>query len=57
MGSRRRKTITKPQRRSRTVEGRCPKCTTIVRFKVSGQVGNENYECMQCMSKYNVDEL
>jgi hypothetical protein len=28
-----------------------------VRFNVSGQVGNEIYECMGCTTKYKVDEL
>ena len=56
MGSRKRRTI-KPQRKTRSVEGRCPKCTTIVRFNVSGPVGDEIYECKGCMSKYHIDEL
>lgn len=56
MGSRKR-TRTKPQRRRNTVDGRCPKCTTIVRFNVSGAVGDEQYECTGCMSKYHVDDL
>jgi hypothetical protein len=56
MGSRRRTRI-KPQKRRHTVEGRCPKCTTIVRFNVSGNVGDEIFECTGCMSKYHVDEL
>ena len=56
MGSRKRRTV-KPQRKTRSVEGRCPKCTTIVRFNVSGPVGDEIYECKGCMSKYHIDEL
>lgn len=44
-------------RKTRTVEGRCPKCTTIVRFNVSGQVGDEIYECTGCMSKFHIDTL
>ncbi|HEY8523211.1 MAG TPA: hypothetical protein VIL14_05570 [Nitrososphaeraceae archaeon] len=55
MGSRKRRTI-KPQRKTKSVEGRCPKCTTIVRY-VSGPVGDEIYECKGCMSKYHIDEL
>jgi len=56
MGSRKRRTI-KPQRKTKSVEGRCPKCTTIVRFNVSGPVGDEIYECKGCMSKYHINEL
>lgn len=56
LGSRRRSRI-KPVRKTRTVEGRCPKCTTIVRFNVSGQVGDEIYECTGCMSKFPIDSL
>jgi hypothetical protein len=40
-----------------TVDGRCPKCTTIVKFNVSGPVGDEIYECTGCMSKFHIDEL
>jgi hypothetical protein len=57
MGSRKRRTIAKSQKKSRSVEGRCPRCTTIVRFNVSGPVGNEIFECTGCMSKYHVDDL
>jgi hypothetical protein len=57
MGGRRRKTIIKPQRRIRTVQGRCPKCTTIVRFNVKGPVGDEIYECTGCLTKYHIDQL
>ncbi|HYY65962.1 MAG TPA: hypothetical protein VE622_02410 [Nitrososphaeraceae archaeon] len=57
MGGRRRKTIIKPQRRIRTVQGRCPKCTTIVRFNVTGPVGDEIYECTGCLTKYHIDQL
>ena len=57
MGSRRRRTIAKPHKKSRSVEGRCPRCTTIVRFNVSGPVGDEIFECTGCMSKYHVDDL
>jgi RNase P subunit RPR2 len=53
----RRKTTSRPHKTRRTVEGRCPKCTTIVRFNVSGSVGNEIYECMGCRSKFHIDEL
>jgi len=56
MGGRRRKTI-KPQRKTRSTQGKCPKCTTIVRFNVSGPVGKEIYECTSCLSKYPIDEL
>ena len=57
MGSRRRKTIVRPGGRGRRVDGRCPKCTTIVKFNVSGPVGDEIYECTGCMSKFLIDEL
>ncbi|HZD81863.1 MAG TPA: hypothetical protein VE076_03205 [Nitrososphaeraceae archaeon] len=57
MGSRKRRTIAKSQKKSRSVEGRCPRCTTIVRFNVSGPVGDEIFECTGCMSKYHVDDL
>jgi hypothetical protein len=53
----RRRSTAKPQKKRRTVEGRCPKCTTIVRFNVGGQVGDEIYECTGCMSKFHIDEL
>jgi len=53
----RRKSTSRPHKSRRTVEGRCPKCTTIVRFTVSGSVGNEIYECMGCRSKFHIDEL
>jgi hypothetical protein len=53
----RRRSAAKPQKKRRTVEGRCPKCTTIVRFNVGGQVGDEIYECTGCMSKFHIDEL
>ena len=56
MGSRKRKT-TRPIKKTKSTYGRCPKCKTIVRFNVSGQVGNEIYECMGCTTKYKVDEL
>jgi hypothetical protein len=56
MGSRKRASV-KPRKKIRGVEGRCPKCTTIVRFRVSGPVGDEVFECMGCMSKFHVDEL
>ncbi|HXV47141.1 MAG TPA: hypothetical protein VD736_10770 [Nitrososphaera sp.] len=57
MGSRRRKTLARPARKSRRVDGRCPKCTTIVKFNVSGPVGDEIYECTGCMSKFHISEL
>ena len=57
MGSRKRRTIAKSQKKSRSAEGRCPRCTTIVRFNVSGQVGNEIFECTGCMSNNHVDDL
>ncbi len=47
----------RPIRKKKTTEGRCPKCKTIVRFNVSGQVGNEIYECIGCTTKYKIDEL
>jgi hypothetical protein len=53
----RRKSTSRPHKSRRTVEGRCPKCTTIVRFNVSGSVGNEIYECIGCRSKFHIDEL
>ena len=53
----RRKSTSRPHKTRRTVEGRCPKCTTIVRFNVGGPVGNEIYECMGCRSKFNINEL
>jgi len=53
----RRKSTSRPHKSRRTVEGRCPKCTTIVRFNVSGPVGNEIYECIGCRSKFPIDEL
>ncbi|MDW0127703.1 MAG: hypothetical protein QOK87_04935 [Nitrososphaeraceae archaeon] len=53
----RRKSTSRPHKSRRTVEGRCPKCTTIVRFNVSGSVGNEIYECIGCRSKFPIDEL
>jgi hypothetical protein len=53
----RRKTTARPHKSRRTVEGRCPKCTTIVRFNVSGPVGSEIYECIGCRSKFPIDEL
>ncbi|HEY6668732.1 MAG TPA: hypothetical protein VI033_06205 [Candidatus Nitrosopolaris sp.] len=56
MGSRRRTKI-RPHRKSRSIDGRCPKCTTIVKFTVSGPVGDEIYECTGCTSKFHVDEL
>ncbi|HEX5519301.1 MAG: hypothetical protein ACTHJ7_05865 [Candidatus Nitrosocosmicus sp.] len=56
MGSRKRKT-SRPVKKSRSTDGRCPKCKTIVKFNVSGQVGNEIYECASCTTKYKVDEL
>ncbi len=56
MGSRRR-TVIKPMRKTRLVDGRCPKCTTIIKFKVSGQTGKEIYECTGCMSKYHIEDL
>jgi transcription elongation factor Elf1 len=57
MGSRRRRTSLKTQKKSRSVEGRCPRCTTIVRFTVSGPVGNEIFECTGCTTKYHVNDL
>jgi hypothetical protein len=57
MGGRRRRTLVKPQRKTRTTQGRCPKCTTIVKFNVSGPVGKEIYECTSCLSKYPIDQL
>ena len=57
MGSRRRKAAARPMKRTAMVDGRCPKCTTIVKFKVSGPVGDEIYECTGCMSKFHIDEL
>jgi hypothetical protein len=57
MGSRRRKTLARPARKSRRVDGRCPRCTTIVKFNVSGPVGDEIYECTGCMSKFSIHEL
>jgi hypothetical protein len=57
MGSRRRKTLVRPARKSRRVDGRCPKCTTIVKFNVSGPIGDEIYECTGCMSKFHISEL
>ena len=56
MGSRKRASL-KPRKKIRGVEGRCPKCTTIVRFHVSGPIGDEIFECMGCMSKFHVDDL
>jgi phage FluMu protein Com len=56
MGSRRRKMIARPTKKA-TVDGRCPKCTTIVKFSVSGPVGDEIYECTGCMSKFHIDDL
>lgn len=56
MGSRRRKMAARPVKKA-TVDGRCPKCTTIVKFNVSGPVGDEIYECTGCMSKFHIDEL
>jgi hypothetical protein len=53
----RRKSTSRPHKSRRTVEGKCPKCTTIVRFNVSGSVGNEIYECIGCRSKFHIDEL
>ena len=53
----RRKSTSRPHKTRRTVEGRCPKCTTIVRFNVSGPVGSEIYECIGCRSKFPIDEL
>ncbi|MGI0012560.1 MAG: hypothetical protein ACREBU_03830 [Nitrososphaera sp.] len=55
--TRRRKSLARPARRSRRVDGRCPKCTTIVKFNVAGPVGDEIYECTGCMSKFHIDEL
>ena len=55
MGSRKRKTA-RPVRKTKSTEGRCPKCKTIVRFNVSGQVGSEIYECIGCTTKYKIDE-
>ncbi|MGI0020876.1 MAG: hypothetical protein ACREAY_10455 [Nitrososphaera sp.] len=43
--------------RARMTDGKCPKCTTIVKFKVSGDVGKEIYECTSCMSKWSIDQL
>ncbi|HVX01979.1 MULTISPECIES: hypothetical protein [Nitrososphaera] len=57
MGSRRRKAAARPMSRARMTDGKCPKCTTIVKFKVSGDVGKEIYECTSCMSKFSIDEL
>jgi len=57
MGGRRKRTIGKPQRKIRSVQGRCPKCTTIVRFNVTGPVGKEIYECVGCTTKFPIDEL
>jgi hypothetical protein len=57
MGGRRKRTIGKPQRKARSVQGRCPKCTTIVRFNVTGQVGKEIYECVGCTTKFPIDML
>jgi hypothetical protein len=57
MGGRRKRTIGKPQRKTRSVQGRCPKCTTIVRFNVTGPVGKEIYECVGCTTKFPIDEL
>jgi hypothetical protein len=57
VGGRKRKTIVKSQRTTRSTQGRCPKCSTIVRFLVSGPVGKEMYECTGCMTKYPIDEL
>ncbi|HEY0579141.1 MAG TPA: hypothetical protein VGC75_00395 [Candidatus Nitrosocosmicus sp.] len=56
MGSRKRKTA-RPIKRTKSTDGRCPKCKTIVRFNVSGPVGSEIYECMGCTTKYKVDDL
>lgn len=56
MGSRKRKTA-RPIKKSKSTDGRCPKCKTIVRFNVSGPVGSEIYECIGCTTKYKVDEL
>lgn len=57
MGGRRRRRLIRPQTKSRSVQGRCPKCTTVVKFNVSGPVGKEIYECSACLSKYPIDEL
>jgi hypothetical protein len=57
MGSRRRKTSARPMKKTAMVDGRCPKCTTIVKFKVSGPVGDEIYECTGCMSKFHINDL
>ncbi len=56
VGSRKRKTA-RPMKKTKSTEGRCPKCKTIVRFNVSGQIGNEIFECTGCTTKYKVDEL
>ena len=57
MGSRRRRTIIKPQGRTRSTRGRCPKCATIVKFNVTGQIGKEIYECTGCTTKFPIDQL
>jgi hypothetical protein len=57
MGSRRRKSTARPMSRARMTDGKCPKCTTIVKFKVSGDVGKEIYECTSCMTKWSLDQL
>jgi transcription elongation factor Elf1 len=57
MGGRKRKTIIRPQRKTRSTQGRCPKCSTIVKFLVSGPIGKEIYECTGCMTKFPIDEL
>jgi transcription elongation factor Elf1 len=57
MGSRRRRMIVKPQGRTRSTRGRCPKCATIVKFNVTGQIGKEIYECTGCTTKFPIDQL
>jgi hypothetical protein len=57
MAGRRRRRILRPPRKTRSAQGRCPKCTTIVKFNVSGPVGKEVYECTGCTTKFPINEL